>query len=190
MKTKCIDNLFTDKFLIECYEEVAYKDTSWQYESTTDRYQYPDDCVFTQGSSRFMGTTWYEKITDHFYMNKLPPSLMYVYEVILKHFAEDLPSTKLWRIQGNLQVEGMVQTPHLDLFTNTETERTVLFFPHYKWEKEWGGEFVTYDSDNNIEGKYLPLPGRLLLIDNKIKHHGTPPIMSQIARYSVVYRFE
>ena len=189
VEVKVLDNLFTDKFLIDCYADVAF-DSKWTHSTTNTRYQYPSDCQFVEAECRIMGTTWYRPITKHFYDNTMHEHLMYVYEVILKEFSEELKKSKLNIVQGNLQLIGMDGYPHQDVKYDTEGEKTVMFFPHYKWEKEWGGEFqVLSDDGTQVKESYLPLPGRLMLFSNHILHQGLAPRVPKIPRYSVVYRF-
>lgn len=184
---QCLDDLFSDKFLFNCYEEVAHE-SSWACNTASNRYQNPVGCSFSKGKSLALGTTWYKSITKHFYKNDLPQTLMFVYEVILEHFHEDLNNSTLHMVNGNLQLQGMDGFWHQDSFYESTSEKSVIFFPHYKWSPDWGGAFQTQQNDQ-IEN-YLPMPGRLILFDYSIWHRGLAPCVPMQPRYSVVYRFK
>lgn len=66
------------------------------------------------------------------------------------------------------------------LFTHTDSQPgveglTALWFIAPRWELEWGGETILFDSTGDAEFVVSPWPGRLLLFDGRIRHAGRPP---------------
>lgn len=66
------------------------------------------------------------------------------------------------------------------LFTHTDSlpenkELTALWYICSKWDPEWGGETIFYNSNNDAEYLAMPVPGRLVLFDGRIKHTGRAP---------------
>lgn len=66
------------------------------------------------------------------------------------------------------------------LFTHTDClpgqhELTALWYLCEKWDIEWGGETLFYDSADEVAVALAPKPGRLVVFDGAIKHVGRPP---------------
>ena len=175
-----IDDLFTDKFLLEIYEDLL---TGWSFDNVANRYQHPMDS-FCKGTHRFFSRSMYEKISKDFAENQCPDRVMEVYEVLSKKIENDLNiKLEVTKIEANLQVMLQDGTPHID-----GTSHTLIFFPHYKWEKEWGGYLQIFDNEGNLTESILPLPGRAVLFDSRVLHRGLSPVVPNIARISIAYR--
>lgn len=52
---------------------------------------------------------------------------------------------------------------------------TALIFANAVWEKDWGGEIMFFNSDDEAVYAVTPKPGRLLLFDGFIKHRAGVP---------------
>jgi len=182
---KCIDRAFTDKFLLECYQEVT-TNINWTYTNVSNRYQYPDD-AFCDGSERIFGAPLLTRMSKHFFRNNTPNIFIEAFEVLMERYLTESP-WELFQVDANLQVFGMNGAAHRDDYHNDSTDKTILFFPHYKWENEWGGEFQILDDKNNVVEEYLPMPGRVLIFDSTIKHRGNGPKVKGVSRISIAYR--
>lgn len=68
--------------------------------------------------------------------------------------------------------------------------RTVMFYTNTNWERDWGGETIFYDLDDNIIKAVSPKPGRMISFDGRIPHSARPPMSSAcIPRYITVMKF-
>lgn len=52
---------------------------------------------------------------------------------------------------------------------------TALWYVCDRWDHEWGGETVFFDSRRDVRGAVSPRPGRLTIFDGAILHVGRPP---------------
>lgn len=181
---KIFDNCFSEDFLMQCYLDSL--NLHWRYNNTANRYQFPKNSPLSEGTHKFFGATCYERISKFNIKNSAPDSLMAVLEYSLEHLLKDT-SFYLQRIDGNLQLIHQDGTFHKDFSSGSENERTLLFFPMYKWNQDWGGEFEYVNSENEIEK--IPIsPGKLIFIDSLIDHRGTAPLVPNIARISIAFR--
>ena len=71
-----------------------------------------------------------------------------------------------------------------------EKNRTVMFYTNSKWHRDWGGETVFYDFDDNIIKSVLPKAGRVVSFDGRIPHSARPPVTAAYEpRYITVMKF-
>lgn len=79
-------------------------------------------------------------------------------------------------------------TAHID---NIDPKnRTVMFYTNNEWYRDWGGETIFYDLDDNIIKAVQPKPGRVVSFDGRIPHSARPPVTSAYTpRYITVMKF-
>jgi hypothetical protein len=106
---------------------------------------------------------------------------------------ENLPRTSLWhatagsvaalrpderyipyRCYTNFAAYGDVLLTHVDSLPDRR-ELTALWFLCDRWDIEWGGETLFFDSAGEARIAVAPRPARLLLFDGAIRHAGRPP---------------
>lgn len=106
---------------------------------------------------------------------------------------ENLPRTSLWhatqhavasmrpneeyrpyRCYTNFASYGDVLLTHVDSLPGAR-ELTALWFLCDRWDMEWGGETLFFDSAGDAQIAVTPKPGRLLLFDGAVRHVGRPP---------------
>jgi Rps23 Pro-64 3,4-dihydroxylase Tpa1-like proline 4-hydroxylase len=89
-----------------------------------------------------------------------------------------------YRCYTNFASFGDVLLTHLDALPNTR-EMTALWFLCDRWDTEWGGETLFYDTAGDAQLAVSPKPARLLLFDGAIRHAGKPPNRNcPIGRYT------
>lgn len=82
------------------------------------------------------------------------------------------------------------------LFTHTDClpdahELTLLWYVCPRWDHEWGGETMFYDSANDARAAVTPKPGRLAVFDGAILHAGRPPSrICNVPRYTLALKLE
>lgn len=116
---------------------------------------------------------------------------------------ENLPRTSLWqatahaiaalrtaeryapyRCYTNFASYGDVLLTHVDALPD-HRELTALWFLCDRWDIEWGGETLFFDSTGEARIAVAPKPGRLLLFDGAIRHAGRPPNRNcPVSRYT------
>lgn len=116
---------------------------------------------------------------------------------------ENLPRTSLWhateraiasirpsedyrayRCYTNFASYGDILMTHVDALPGAR-ELTALWFLCDRWDVEWGGETVFFDSSGDAQVIVSPKPGRLVLFDGAIRHVGRPPNRNcLISRYT------
>ena len=180
------DDLFTDDFLVRL--NVICKNFGYTYSMSANRYQYPNESPLVKGSHRFFGKNLYHKFdNDYRVFNETPDELFDV----LEHFVHNViqEDLDLYQIQANFQVHGQNGASHVDKFREDDKDRTIMFYPHYKWDDSWGGELEITDENENVIESYLPLPGRIIYFDSKILHRGLgPSAVSEEPRISITFR--
>lgn len=68
--------------------------------------------------------------------------------------------------------------------------RTVMFYTNREWHRDWGGETVFFDYDDNIIKAVAPKPGRVVSFDGRIPHSARAPQTSAyVPRYITVMKF-
>lgn len=116
---------------------------------------------------------------------------------------ENLPRTSLWhatqkaivsmrpnedyrpyRCYTNFASYGDILMTHVDALPGAR-ELTALWFLCERWDIEWGGETVFFDSCGDAQTIVSPKPGRLVIFDGAIRHVGRPPNRNCLAsRYT------
>lgn len=182
---RCLDNIFTDKYLIGLYEDVM--SSPYTLSNVANRKSYPLRDGFDFGDCKIFGCTYYQRITKHFYNNNAPYRVMEAFEVLAETYLSEL-NFEIHSISANLQVMGQEGVIHKDEYIGDGSDRTLILFPHYKWEQDWGGSFQIFDDHDRVIEEYLPLPGRALFFDASVGHRGNPPIVPNVGRYSIAYR--
>lgn len=79
-----------------------------------------------------------------------------------------------YRCYTNFASYGDILMTHVDALPGAR-ELTALWFLCDRWDLEWGGETVFFDSSGDAQAIVSPKPGRLLLFDGAIRHVGRPP---------------
>lgn len=187
MEVKVYDNLFTDKFLTDL--NILSRKFPWDFTNSANRKMYPMDCPLNKGSHLFFGHRLYEWVSYYNVMNKCPAPFFEVIEYFVLDILQD-NNIKLGMIDANLQVKGQTGHAHRDVFFGDEKDRTILFYPHYKWDKSWGGALEILDDDDNVIESLLPLPGRIIYFDSSVKHRALAPKVYDVPRISLAYRME
>jgi SM-20-related protein len=79
-----------------------------------------------------------------------------------------------YRVYTNFASFGDLLLTHVDALPEAR-ELTALWFLSERWDTEWGGETLFYDSAGDAQVAVSPKPGRLLLFDGALRHAGKPP---------------
>ena len=180
------DDLFTHDFLV-LLNMICKSNIGYSYTNSANRYQYPLQSTLSKGSHTFFGKILYEKSNDYRVFNETPNELFDV----LEHFVFNIiqKDLDLVQIQVNFQVHGQNGNSHLDKYREDGKDRTIMFYPHYKWDDSWGGDLEITDENENVIDSYLPLPGRIIYFDSKMLHRGLgPSAMSEEPRISIAFR--
>jgi SM-20-related protein len=94
------------------------------------------------------------------------------------------------RSHMNLTVYGDLTFPHRDGHA-TRTDVTALYFANPRWEREWGGELLFFDSRGDSLYAIRPRPGRLVLFRGSIEHRvGIPTRECYEARLTLACKFK
>jgi hypothetical protein len=79
-----------------------------------------------------------------------------------------------YRAYTNYAAYGDMLYTHVDCAPD-QRELTALWFLSTRWEPEWGGETMFFDTSGDAMFCTSPRPGRLVLFDGAIPHVGRPP---------------
>jgi Rps23 Pro-64 3,4-dihydroxylase Tpa1-like proline 4-hydroxylase len=103
--------------------------------------------------------------------------LAYAAQEISKHFFNDTPLTRVW---VNVQSFGDESAIHRDFPVKfAETARTAVWYPVIEWHRDWGGDFITADDNDEITFCAAVKPNRLVLFNGTTPHAARP-----ISRYA------
>lgn len=94
-------------------------------------------------------------------------------KAIQEYFPERGPQ-RCYRTYCNLSAYGDMLFTHTDSQPGVE-ELTALWYIAPRWDVEWGGETILFDSGGDARFAVSPRPGRLLVFDGRIRHAGRPP---------------
>lgn len=117
------------------------------------------------------------------------PLYGYTMQALTQYFPERGPH-RCYRSYCNMANYGDM------LFTHTDSqpgqpELTALWFLTPRWNIEWGGETLLFNSNDDAEFVVSPRPGRLLLFDGRIRHAGRPPNrICTIPRFTFALKLE
>lgn len=68
---------------------------------------------------------------------------------------------------------------------------TALWYICDRWDHEWGGETVFFDSRKDVRAAVSPRPGRLAVFDGEVLHAGRPPNRNCYAtRFTMAYKLK
>ena len=182
------DNFFTDDFLLNLYEKLLT--IGWSYSNFSNQNHFPFDSILSKNNNLLFGKTFY-RIGNVSYdiFNETPVELFESLEYIL--YRLKLKNHQLKAIDANLQVYGQDGEFHSDCLSGNGLDKTIIFFPMYKWEDSWGGEFQICNEDSGgVTESYIPKPGRVIYLDGSIKHRGLGPSVYNVPRISIAYRFK
>lgn len=181
------DDLFAADFLLKL-TEICLK-IDWSYDNISGRYQFPSDSIFTKGTNnnRFFGRELYSRHDLNFVRNEASEEFFDVLDFFSKKTKK---SFYLNEIKCNLQVMGQDSEPHQDKYTHKKNERSIIFYPQFEWQPEWGGQFEVFDAEGKILEEYSYKPGRIVFIDTSVLHRAKAPLVPNIPRISIVYRVE
>lgn len=95
-----------------------------------------------------------------------------------------------YRVYCNMSSYGDMLFTHTDALPG-DKELTALWFITPRWDIEWGGETLFFNTRTDAEFVVSPSPGRLVLFDGAIRHAGRPPsrICTQ-PRFTFAVKFE
>ncbi|MEO3878349.1 2OG-Fe(II) oxygenase family protein [Rheinheimera fenheensis] len=97
---------------------------------------------------------------------------------------------KAYRAYCNLASYGDMLFTHTDCLPGS-TELTVLMYACHKWDVEWGGETMFYNSEDDCVYACTPKPGRVVIFDGAIKHVGRPPNrVCYASRFTLAFKLE
>jgi Rps23 Pro-64 3,4-dihydroxylase Tpa1-like proline 4-hydroxylase len=93
-----------------------------------------------------------------------------------------------YRVYTNHASFGDLLLTHVDALPDAR-ELTALWYLSERWDTEWGGETLFYDSTGDAQLAVSPKPGRLLLFDGAIRHAGKPPNRNcYVPRYTLAIK--
>lgn len=108
----------------------------------------------------------------------------------IQAFAERGVEYKPYRAYTNVASFGDMLFTHTDCLPD-QRDLTALWYLCDRWDIEWGGETMFYDSQDEVACAVTPKPGRLVIFDGAIKHVGRPPNRICYApRYTFAIKFE
>lgn len=110
-------------------------------------------------------------------------------DAIRTHFPER-GTQRCYRTYCNLAAFGDMLFTHTDSQPGVE-ELTALWYIAPRWDLEWGGETILFNSSGDAEFVASPRPGRLLVFDGRIRHAGRPPNrVCVMPRLTFAFKFE
>lgn len=94
---------------------------------------------------------------------------------------------RLARLHFNLHLYGDLQLPHVD---GDGQSVTLLYYVNQRWERNWMGETVFYESNGEPSLVIAPRPGRVVLFEGAIEHRaGVPQRECFEPRMSIALKF-
>jgi hypothetical protein len=179
------EDKFAHDFLVEAYMTALRLD--WHYQNKANIMQFPPNSPIANGSHCFLGARTFIKSGKYRFENNTPPIFLDILEHIVYKLLNN-QNLELTVIDFNMQFKGQEGGYHQDLYNNDGTDRTILFYPHYEWKPEWGGSLDVVEEDGTIEQHELK-PGKVLYFDGSVSHKANAPLIDNIPRISVAYRF-
>ena len=97
---------------------------------------------------------------------------------------------RVYRSYVNVSHFGDMLFTHTDCLPDAH-ELTALWYVCPRWDHEWGGETMFYDSAHDARAAVTPKPGRLAIFDGAILHAGRPPSrICLVPRYTLALKLE
>lgn len=90
----------------------------------------------------------------------------------------------------NFAAHGTLDLIHDDAPHYKKNHWTLLQYGNFKWDSNWHGETVFYDSNfSEILFSTTMQPGRIVLFDSTIPHSARPPSkLAQYPRYTIAFK--
>jgi hypothetical protein len=179
---KIYDDLFSDDFLMDSF--IFYSnEVLWKPTNIANRRTFPVGSPLAKGSHILLGAFFKPENND------VPPIIQDPFEWFMYNFSDELgENVELTRIDCNLQTYMLDGTAHRDRYHDDGSDRTLLFYPHYKWKDNWGGEFQVLNDDMETIQSIEIKPGRMVYIDSSVLHRGLGPTHKYIYRLCTAYR--
>jgi hypothetical protein len=178
---KVYDDLFSDDFLIQSLG-YYFSVVSWKPVNIANGRTFPPNSAFLKGSHRLLG--------KHFEPEDVPEIIQAPFDWFIQRHGSEIDKVELQTVGCNLQSYMIDGTAHKDIYTGGGKDRTLIFFPHYKWKEKWGGDFEVLDECGNVTENIRVKPGRMIYFDSSVLHRGLGPTHKYIYRVSVAYRLK
>lgn len=95
-----------------------------------------------------------------------------------------------YRSYVNVALFGDMLYSHVDCAPGVG-ELTALWYICDRWDHEWGGETVFFDSRKDVRAAVSPKPGRLAVFDGEVLHAGRAPNRNcHATRYTLAFKFK
>jgi SM-20-related protein len=95
-----------------------------------------------------------------------------------------------FRSYVNVALYGDMLYSHVDCAPGVG-ELTALWYVCERWDHEWGGETVFFDSRNDVRAAVSPKPGRLAVFDGEVRHAGRAPNrICHATRFTLAIKFK
>ena len=91
---------------------------------------------------------------------------------------------ELLRIYQNVYPYGADGCAHVD--SDEPDEVTACIYVHPHWHKDWGGETVVFDPNDEVRRAVLPAPGRLFAFRSMVPHAARPAARAAVPPRCVV----
>ena len=99
-----------------------------------------------------------------------------VAEIVRREHFGDVALTRVW---ANFQTFGDESAFHRDFPAQySKSARTAIWYPVMRWDRDWGGDFVTLDEEDEVSACTLIKPNRLVVFNGTHTHAARP-----ISRY-------
>lgn len=191
-----IDNFFDDEYLNIFYWETI-KEMPVSASLTTNSFGYPyrsgknnlilGKTIFLRGANNndIYTANPIADINNIRVFDSLFPKFSFMWQGIEQNF---VGPTFLTNIQVNLQMIGMDSDIHTD--SQISEAKTCLIYPNNKWEKEWGGDLLLYNTEQTEIVETINIkPGRIVIFNSTVPHIGLPPLVKTVTRYSIAFRY-
>ena len=123
---------------------------------------------------------WYANGDDHAFIRDS------IREAIIPILSRELATENInfERFYCNGQSFGEDGSPHSDY--SEDHMYGLLYFPMMEWKREWGGEFLIYDENEDIMFSWWPRANSAILFNSNLPHVGKAPVKSCLhIRYSL-----
>jgi SM-20-related protein len=106
--------------------------------------------------------------------------------LLKKHFGGRFEATRFY---CNHHQYGDMLFGHRDCPPG-KNEVTALIYANERWEKDWGGETLFFNDDDDCVGAVTPRPGRLALFHGAIPHRASAPQRdSYVSRLTLAIKY-